>query len=339
MLISVIVPVYNVEKYLRQCLDSLLSQTYKPIEVIMVDDGSKDSSGTICDEYAAQHENFKVIHKANAGLGMARNTGLDHITGQYVVFVDSDDYLDPTSVEVLYEKLKQNNVDMCKGGFRRVSDSGEVVLKRAYENETFEGAKAREILLPRMIGSLPSRRDSVEMCVCGSIYNVTPIKEHQLRFPSERKLISEDLVFNIDYMQYAQGGCLISDIGYNYRVNLASLSAGYRANRFEASRYFYVEMKKKCELLGYDQQTFKRLDRMFFIYVRMSISQEKPSCAKHGKDRSLEIIEKICEDDVLRQVIAEYPVNLLGLRQNLFLRLIQIKAKRLLLFLVESGLI
>lgn len=114
MLISVIVPVYNVEKYLRQCLDSLLQQSYRDLEIIMVDDGSQDSSGEVCEEYACKYPHFKVVHKQNAGLGMARNTGLEHITGQYVVFVDSDDYLDEDAIEMLYRGLTENHVDMCK---------------------------------------------------------------------------------------------------------------------------------------------------------------------------------------------------------------------------------
>ena len=95
MLISVIVPVYNVERYLRECLDSLINQTYNDLEVIMVDDGSKDSSGKICDEYSEKYDNFKVIHKENAGLGMARNTGFEYIKGGYVTFVDSNLYTKP----------------------------------------------------------------------------------------------------------------------------------------------------------------------------------------------------------------------------------------------------
>ena len=208
-LVSVIVPVYNVEKYLRQCLDSLLEQTYKNIEVVMVDDGSKDSSGKICDEYAKKYENFYAVHKENAGLGMARNTGFEHINGEYVTFLDSDDYLENDCIEILYNTLLKQQVDMCKGGFKRVIDSGEVVSKREYQNELFKGDCAKMELLPRMIGSSPSRHDSVEMCVCGAIYKTSLIKKYNLQFPSERELISEDLVFNIDYMQHAPSACCI----------------------------------------------------------------------------------------------------------------------------------
>ena len=127
-LISVIVPVYNVEKYLRQCLTSLVNQTYKNIEVVMVDDGSKDSSGLICDEYAINYQNFSVVHKKNAGLGMARNTGLDNIKGKYVFFLDSDDYIDNNFIEVLYKNLLKSKVDMCMGGFKKFTDSDKVIF-------------------------------------------------------------------------------------------------------------------------------------------------------------------------------------------------------------------
>lgn len=227
--------ILTVERYLRQCLDSLINQTYNELEVIMVDDGSKDSSGKICDEYSEKYDNFKVVHKENAGLGMARNTGFEHIKGEYVTFVDSDDYLEPDCIATLYNELRNKDVDMCKGGFKRVIDSGKIVSNRIYDNELFQGEKAKKEMLPRMIGSSPTKHDSIEMCVCGALYNTKPIFEHNLRFPSERELISEDLVFNIDYMQYANGACTIDKAGYNYRVNLGSLSTSYRKDRFEAS--------------------------------------------------------------------------------------------------------
>ena len=144
-LVSVIVPVFNVEKYLKQCLDSLINQTYKNIEVIMVDDGSTDTSGEI-------------------------------------TFLDSDDYLESDCIEVLYTSLLNQNVDMCKGGFKRILDSGEIILDRKYDNEIYAGNSAKLELLPRMIGSSPTGHDSIEMCVCGALYRSSLIKQNNLKF-------------------------------------------------------------------------------------------------------------------------------------------------------------
>ncbi|MEI3216215.1 MAG: glycosyltransferase family 2 protein [Lachnospiraceae bacterium] len=321
VLVSVIVPVYNVEKYLRQCLDSLLKQTYKNIEVVMVDDGSRDSSGKICDEYAEKYENFYVIHKENAGLGMARNTGFEHIHGEYVTFLDSDDYLENNCIENLCNTLMKYQVDMCKGGFKRVIDSGKIVSQIGYQNELFKGDHAKSELLPRMIGSSPSRHDSIEMCVCGAIYKTDLIKKYNLKFPSEREMISEDLVFNIDYMQHADGGCTIEKMGYNYRVNLKSLSTSYRSDRFEASKHFYLEMKKKLQELGYGKETMLRLDRMFFVYLRMCIGQEKNAKSKKTMMK-IRSIKNICADSILNYVIKQYPMNEFEMKQRIFLNLV-----------------
>lgn len=114
-LISIIVPVYNVEAYLSRCLDSILSQTYEHLEVILVDDGSPDGSGRICDAYAQRDPRIRVIHKENGGPGPARNAALDISTGAYIMFVDSDDYIAPDAVQVLYERMIADGSDMAVG--------------------------------------------------------------------------------------------------------------------------------------------------------------------------------------------------------------------------------
>ena len=111
-LISVIVPIYNVEKYLRRCLDSICNQVYSNLEIVLVDDGSTDSSGKIADEYARRDIRFHVIHKQNGGLSDARNVGLSYCHGKYIVFVDSDDYVTEDYVVVLYDLLKHNHADI-----------------------------------------------------------------------------------------------------------------------------------------------------------------------------------------------------------------------------------
>ena len=117
-LISVIVPVYNVERYLRRCVDSILHQTYRNLEVLLVDDGSTDASGAICDEYAAQEERVTAVHQKNGGLSAARNTGLERAKGTYLCFVDSDDFLDSRMLETLCRDLQEQDADVAVVGFR-----------------------------------------------------------------------------------------------------------------------------------------------------------------------------------------------------------------------------
>ncbi len=338
-MISVIVPVYNVEKYVSNCLDTLLAQTYPNLEIIAVDDGSKDSSGSICDEYAKRHENILVVHKQNAGLGMARNTGLEHVSGEYVTFIDSDDWVEPELIERLYRSLTEKHVDYCKSGFRRVTGDGGTISLVQYVNELFEGKKAAGELLPRMIGSAPDRHDSIEMSVCAVLYNAGIIRQFGLRFPSERELISEDLVFNIDYMQHADGACTIDYVGYLYRQNTASLTHRYRPDRLKASALFYTEMKKKLTSLGYDEMTMLRLSRIFFVYIRMSIAQETVKISGLTRRENLRNIRSICADNIVQEAIRAYPVTKLGLKQRVFIELVRNRCAWLLYALACKGFV
>ena len=122
-LISVIVPIYNVEKLLPRCIESIANQTYKNLEIILVNDGSPDNSGKICDEYAKKDNRIKVIHKENGGLSDARNKGLDSALGNYIMFVDSDDYINPLMAEILYENLISNNADLSICNYKKVNNS------------------------------------------------------------------------------------------------------------------------------------------------------------------------------------------------------------------------
>ena len=120
--ISVIVPVYNVEKYLRKCIESILNQTFREFELILVDDGSTDSSGKICDEYALKDSRIKVIHKENGGASSARNAGLDVAKGEYIGFVDSDDWIEMDMYGELYRLIKENNTDISVCGINNIKD-------------------------------------------------------------------------------------------------------------------------------------------------------------------------------------------------------------------------
>lgn len=122
-LISVIIPIYNIEKYLRKCIDSVLCQTYKNLEIILVDDGSKDGSGTICDEYKRKDSRIAVVHKENGGLSSARNAGLDYCHGDYVVFIDGDDFIEPQMMELLLNLIKRGDYSFSMILFRMVGET------------------------------------------------------------------------------------------------------------------------------------------------------------------------------------------------------------------------
>ena len=129
-LISVIIPVYNVEKYLRRCLDSVIAQTYQNLEIICVDDGSIDDSGKICDQYAVRDARIKVIHQENQGLSAARNRGLDAAEGEYIAFVDSDDYILEDMYKKMLDKLLDYSVDLCVCQWQYEFSDGRQVVKK-----------------------------------------------------------------------------------------------------------------------------------------------------------------------------------------------------------------
>lgn len=128
--ISVIVPVYNTEKYLRPCLDSIMAQTFKDFEAVLVDDGSTDCSGQICDEYAQRDSRLVVIHKQNEGVAKARITAFEHSKGDYITFIDADDYVDERYIEHLHECIKKNNTDASCCQYYKVDDKGKHLSKR-----------------------------------------------------------------------------------------------------------------------------------------------------------------------------------------------------------------
>lgn len=324
-LISVIIPVYNVERYLRQAIDSILGQTYKPLEIILVDDGSPDNSGMICDEYALKNDNIRVIHKQNEGLGMARNSGLDIATGEYVYFLDSDDYIDNDEIMKLYSAIKTNGVDVAITGFKSVDDDGNILKVRRYKEEVFRGDQARTEFLPRLIGSAPDKKDSLEMAAAGSMYSLEVIREYNVRFVSERKLKNEDMVFNIDFLQHANGGCTIDSAGQNYRNNPESLSHRYQEDRFDRDKEFYVGMHEKLISLDYGSDVIQRLQRHFFIHILIAIRQMNDKRGNHTFHERIQMVRRMCGDPLVQSVIDDYPYHLLGIRQRIFILLVKHK--------------
>lgn len=226
--ISVIVPVYNVEYYLSECVDSLLGQTLKDIELILVDDESSDNSSCICENYAKNDSRITVIHKKNGGLGLARNSGLKCISGEYVIMIDSDDMIKPNNaLETLYHVCKKDSLDACFFCFTRFTENSECFCNDGLSDYTIFDSpqKVRSFCLD-MVGTHPEypKDNRYEFSACKVLYSVRIIKDNQLSFLSERIYASEDVFWNVDFLCHCNKIAFLPEGYYYYRYNSQSIS-------------------------------------------------------------------------------------------------------------------
>ena len=170
--ISVIVPVYNTERFLQRCIDSVLAQTYQDFELLLIDDGSKDSSGAICDEYAAQDARVRVFHKKNGGVSSARNLGLDNVRGEWITFVDADDWIESEMLELLLRKGEETGADIVMGDFLFAYPDRDV----PYRLPDWDDCKTT---------SLNRYITSVWTCVWGGIHRRSLYVEHKVQSPQD----------------------------------------------------------------------------------------------------------------------------------------------------------
>ena len=213
-MVSVIVPIYNVEKYLRMCVDSILNQTYGDLQIILVDDGSPDRCGEICDEYAKKDKRIEVIHKENGGLGYARNSGLELAKGEYVIFLDSDDWIDAGHIERLVAEAKKTNADVIVHGYKKCTDEGTVVNKaKLIKLGEFTDA-INDVLYPMIAPGPDSPADeTLPVSAWCKLYRLKIIKENNLQFVNEKECISEDIVFNLSFFPHCKKAVICDEYG------------------------------------------------------------------------------------------------------------------------------
>ena len=223
--ISIIVPVFNVEKYLERCVNSLINQTYKNIEIILVEDGSPDLCPQMCDEYAKKDERIKVLHKKNGGLSDARNAGLDVATGEYIAFVDSDDWVETDFIETLYKNAKSENADISIIGCTLVWDDGRkkpVSKDKGYY--VFDKEKAiREMLAQRKFGCM----------VCQKMYRKQIFDT--VRFPVGK--LYEDVAVSMTTFLKAKKVVVSGNHGYNYYQRNDSIVN----SKFDERKLYFLE--------------------------------------------------------------------------------------------------
>ena len=276
-LVSIIVPVYNVEKYIDSCVISIITQTYKNLQVILVDDGTPDNSGKICDEYAKKDNRITVIHKENGGLSSARNAGLDIAKGDYIMFVDGDDYIADNAVEILVSANEKYDADFVQ--FELIHTKCEDYIKNSV-NENYNVQIITD--LDKMYWKMYETVGSGESA-CTKLY-----KKHLfdgLKF--KEGIIHEDVYFTLFMLQRAKKAAYI-DIGlYYYIVRENSIITSAFSKKKLDSIWVLEERIKEFKRLGFADLEEYANEKCFFHLTNMWC------LAKHAKDKEcLKIIDK-----------------------------------------------
>lgn len=324
-ILSIIVPVYNVERYLNRCMETLVNQTLENIEIVLVDDGSEDESGGICENWAEKDNRIKVIHKKNEGLGFARNSGLAIASGIYVGYVDSDDYIAIDAFERVVKRLEETNADVCYYGCIDVRGDG-----KSYGNPPEKLLYKDDETMDYVRKILGPKPDSTERLFGGvsawsGIARLEFIRNNNILFPSERECLCEDVFYNLNICLKANAIAIEPTCLYYYCHNQNSLTMSYRKDRFEAALRMYEDLKKTFADNVSDPDIEERTKRAFMQNLIVCIKQEIVYKDINGKNCMRDNLRKMCEDAAVKEVLNMYPINAMKMRQRLFFNAVKKK--------------
>jgi glycosyltransferase involved in cell wall biosynthesis len=303
--ISIIIPVYNVAPYLRECLDSIQEQTFKDFEAILVDDGSTDGSGEICDWYASKYKRFKVIHKSNGGVSSARNMGLDIAQGEYIGFVDPDDFIDPDFYKRLYSCMIENNADLCISGINVINERGLSVfcgvgtlekMNRQTGEHNFEWM---ETLFRGNMVIYESNKEVISGILSNRINCVSWNKLYRRELWGDAKYpldlsLGEDMATVVNVCAGAERAVYCPDAIYYYRIREKSLLHGtVTAERFAEDLQGSEIMKNHLlERAPMEEDKIKRLKFFYDMgcainFIKTTLKAKNPGNEKTGKSSVL----------------------------------------------------
>lgn len=318
--ISVIVPIYNVEKYLDRCIKSVQQQSLKDIEIILVDDQSPDNCPSMCDKYAQEDSRIKVIHKKNGGLGLARNSGLEIATGEYVTFIDSDDFIALNTYEHIYNVAIQKKLDICYFRFCRYHNNNQISqVKDWNKEEYFTGKKEINKFLLEMVGSTPSDKIDIKysMSVCKAIFKLDIIKNNNITFVSEREIASEDLIFHLHLLPHINSIGYIPKAYYYYFINTDSITSNYSKEKYlrliKLLKQVEIELKKYFTYEEYKIHLYSQYLRIYKVIIDKEISQKKSFTYKYQR------IKEICSTPSLQRFYKEKFIYNFSLKNSMYI--------------------
>lgn len=264
--VSLIIPVYNVAPYLRRCVESIASQTFSDFEAIFVNDGSKDSSLTLCEELIAPYKNMRIITKENGGLSSARLCGFHEAKGQYISFIDSDDYLQPDYLLLLYKMLEDNHADVSMCSYFVSHNNEEKPIKLMLEETVLQGHE--EILNKFVLPQIPALR--TEQKTIPSFMWLRMFKKSLLEdsfFVSEREVFQEDLVFHLKLFRRLRKVVVSNSSLYHYCINPGSLTLRYRENAWDMMMNLYSYIDKYIPYTDLQEPHDRKIGFMYYAIM------------------------------------------------------------------------
>lgn len=313
--VSIIIPVYNVEKYLDKCVQSARNQTLQDIEIILVDDESPDGCPQMCDEYAKIDSRIKVIHKKNGGLGFARNSGLEVATGEYVTFLDSDDYIDLNTYEDTYKIAIKHNLDIIRFSNDRFKKEGKYTGTNYSGELTLHSTKKEmeEIALCIFAPSIdtPQKRIRYNGSSCFALFRKETIIKNNIMFPSEREILGEDYVFCFKFMMCAQRFGYINNTYYHYRFNPNSLTQTPKKDKVEKAIYNCVYLIKMFNEYNLPKESLV-YPKYYFINTVRTLTHQVLSSNIHFEEKR-KWIKELSENIFIKKINTEFPLKRISL--------------------------
>lgn len=300
--VSIIMPVYNVSEKLNKSLNSLINQTYSNIEILLINDGSTDNSGEVCDKYAQNDNRIKVVHKKNGGVSSARNIGLEIATGKYIMFVDSDDYTDEKSCEVMVEAIEKYDVDMVVSSY----------------NTVYNGKVMKHICPEKVYDSVESMKDDFRLiyldCFLNSPWNKLFKKEHITKGFDENMRYFEDYYFVLDYMDNIKNLVTIDKPLYYYIEDTGnSLTKVFREDTFDVFPKIYLRQKEFCH--KYFGNEFDNELKSSLLYGFYNTAQ-KLIYSKGSKDNKIKTLNNWLNNPTIKTSINENFIDYINNNSN-----------------------
>lgn len=331
-LISIIIPVYNVSTYLRQCLDSVVNQTYSHLEIILVNDGSTDDSLEICEEYQALDSRIKVINQNNSGVSEARNTGIKEATGDYLLFVDGDDWLALNAIESIYNFIQE--VDLVCFSYSKEYEATHQVRKLGLNGQYPSSFLQRRITgLVKEELSDPSQMETL-VTVWGKLYKTAIIKNNNILFEDLKKIGTwEDGLFNWEYLNACNQVYILDEPLYHYRkINSSSITSNYKETYLEQKKHLFTILKSLIKTNAKDslfEEAFN--NRICLSVLGIGLNESLNTASFWVKYKKL---KTVLYSDIHRNALRKFGLSFFPIHWKLFFFFAKYKMPLPLLFML-----